>query len=247
MGYMLETRGLTKRFGRGDQAQDAVADVSLHIREGEVYGLLGPNGAGKSTTLKMICGMLRPTTGEILFAGHAWRREDLYAIGSLIEEAPLYPNLTARENLRVRTTLLGLPESRIDEVLAAVDLADTGKKRAGRFSMGMRQRLGLALALIARPRLLVLDEPTNDLDVETLESLENALLEFPGCAVVISHDRWFLDRVATHILAWEGDDDNPAKWYWFEGNFQAYQENKVTRLGEDAARPHRLHKKLVRG
>lgn len=153
MGYMLETRGLTKRFGRGDQAQDAVADVSLHIREGEVYGLLGPNGAGKSTTLKMICGMLRPTAGEILFAGHAWRRENLYAIGSLIEEAPLYPNLTARENLRVRTTLLGLPESRIDEVLAAVDLADTGKKRAGRFSMGMRQRLGLALALIARPRL----------------------------------------------------------------------------------------------
>ena len=118
MDYMLETRGLTKRFGRGDQAQDAVADVSLHIREGEVYGLLGPNGAGKSTTLKMICGMLRPTAGEILFAGHAWRREDLYAIGSLIEEAPLYPNLTARENLRVRTTLLGLPESRIDEVLA---------------------------------------------------------------------------------------------------------------------------------
>ena len=164
MGYMLETRGLTKRFGRGDQAQDAVADVSLHIREGEVYGLLGPNGAGKSTTLKMICGMLRPTAGEILFAGHAWRREDLYAIGSLIEEAPLYPNLTARENLRVRTTLLGLPESRIDEVLAAVELADTGKKRAGRFSMGMRQRLGLALALIARPRLLVLDEPTNGLD-----------------------------------------------------------------------------------
>ena len=102
MDYMLETRGLTKRFGRGDQAQDAVADVSLHIREGEVYGLLGPNGAGKSTTLKMVCGMLRPTAGEILFAGHAWRREDLYAIGSLIEEAPLYPNLTARENLRAR-------------------------------------------------------------------------------------------------------------------------------------------------
>lgn len=103
MGYMLETRGLTKRFGRGDQAQDAVADVSLHIREGEVYGLLGPNGAGKSTTLKMICGMLRPTAGEILFAGHAWRREDLYAIGSLIEEAPLYPNLTARENQHARS------------------------------------------------------------------------------------------------------------------------------------------------
>ena len=246
MGYMLETRGLTKRFGRGDQAQDAVADVSLHIREGEVYGLLGPNGAGKSTTLKMICGMLRPTAGEILFAGHAWRREDLYAIGSLIEEAPLYPNLTARENLRVRTTLLGLPESRIDEVLAAVDLADTGKKRAGRFSMGMRQRLGLALALIARPRLLVLDEPTNDLDVETLSALESALLEFPGCSVVISHDRMFLDRVATHILAWEGTDENPGNWYWFEGNFEAYQANRIERLGEDAAQPHRIHRKLTR-
>ena len=189
MGYMLETRGLTKRFGRGDQAQDAVADVSLHIREGEVYGLLGPNGAGKSTTLKMICGMLRPTAGEILFAGHAWRREDLYAIGSLIEEAPLYPNLTARENLRVRTTLLGLPESRVDEVLAAVDLADTGKKRAGRFSMGMRQRLGLALALIARPRLLVLDEPTNGLDPAGMRELRDTLkylAENEGIAVFVS-------------------------------------------------------------
>ena len=189
MGYMLETRGLTKRFGRGDQAQDAVADVSLHIREGEVYGLLGPNGAGKSTTLKMICGMLRPTAGEILFAGHAWRREDLYAIGSLIEEAPLYPNLTARENLRVRTTLLGLPESRVDEVLAAVDLADTGKKRAGRFSMGMRQRLGLALALIARPRLLVLDEPTNGLDpigIAEVRDFIRELCDTSGKTILIS-------------------------------------------------------------
>jgi gallidermin-class lantibiotic protection ABC transporter ATP-binding subunit len=193
MGYMLETRGLTKRFGRGDQAQDAVADMSLHIREGEVYGLLGPNGAGKSTTLKMICGMLRPTAGEILFAGHAWRREDLYAIGSLIEEAPLYPNLTARENLRVRTTLLGLPESRVDEVLAAVDLADTGKKRAGRFSMGMRQRLGLALALIARPRLLVLDEPTNGLDPIGIEELRDQIRGFAAAGTTVI--------VSSHILS----------------------------------------------
>ncbi len=193
MGYMLETRGLTKRFGRGDQAQDAVADVSLHIREGEVYGLLGPNGAGKSTTLKMICGMLRPTAGEILFAGHAWHREDLYAIGSLIEEAPLYPNLTARENLRVRTTLLGLPESRVDEVLAAVDLADTGKKRAGRFSMGMRQRLGLALALIARPRLLVLDEPTNGLDPIGIEELRDQIRGFAAAGTTVI--------VSSHILS----------------------------------------------
>ena len=192
MGYMLETRGLTKRFGHGDQAQDAVANVSLHIRKGEVYGLLGPNGAGKSTTLKMICGMLRPTAGEILFAGHAWRREDLYAIGSLIEEAPLYPNLTARENLRVRTTLLGLPESRVDEVLAAVGLADTGKKRAGRFSMGMRQRLGLALALITRPRLLVLDEPTNGLDPIGIEELRDQIRGFAAAGTTV--------LVSSHIL-----------------------------------------------
>ncbi|WP_419052571.1 ATP-binding cassette domain-containing protein, partial [Collinsella stercoris] len=129
-----------------------------------------------------------PTAGEILFAGHAWRREDLYAIGSLIEEAPLYPNLTARENLRVRTTLLGLPESRIDEVLEAVDLADTGRKRAGRFSMGMRQRLGLALALLARPRLLVLDEPTNGLDPIGIEELRDQIRGFAaaGTAVLVS-------------------------------------------------------------
>ena len=173
--------------------KDAVADVSLHIREGEVYGLLGPNGAGKSTTLKMICGMLRPTAGEILFAGHAWRREDLYAIGSLIGGGAALPNLTARENLRVRTTLLGLPESRVDEVLAAVDLADTGKKRAGRFSMGMRQRLELALALIARPRLLVLDEPTNGLDPIGIEELRDQIRGFAAAGTTVI--------VSSHILS----------------------------------------------
>ena len=151
MDCMLETHGLTKRFGRGESAQTAVADVNLHVERGRVYGLLGPNGAGKSTTLKMIYGMLRPSAGEIRFDEHPWERRDLYTIGSLIEEAPLYPNLTARENLRVRTTMLGLPERRIDEVLETVGLADTGRKRAGRFSMGMKQRLGLALALVAEP------------------------------------------------------------------------------------------------
>ena len=120
------------------------------------------------------------------------------------------------------------------------------QKLVGVLSGGERNRLNLALTLKQGGNLLLLDEPTNDLDVETLESLENALLAFPGCAVVISHDRWFLDRVATHILAWEGTDENPANWYWFEGNFQAYQENRIARLGEDAARPHRLHRKLTR-
>ena len=120
------------------------------------------------------------------------------------------------------------------------------QKLTGVLSGGERNRLNLALTLKQGGNLLLLDEPTNDLDVETLESLENALIEFPGCAVVISHDRWFLDRIATHILAWEGDDEHPANWYWFEGNFQAYQENKIARLGEEAARPHRLHRKLTR-
>lgn len=185
----LYTKDLVKKY----KTRTVVDHVSIEVNQGEIVGLLGPNGAGKSTTLKMICGMLRPTAGEILFAGHAWRREDLYAIGSLIEEAPLYPNLTARENLRVRTTLLGLPESRVDEVLAAVGLADTGKKRAGRFSMGMRQRLGLALALIARPRLLVLDEPTNGLDPIGIEELRDQIRGFAAAGTTVI--------VSSHILS----------------------------------------------
>ncbi len=188
MSNLLETRDLTRRFGRGAQAQDAVRDVSVHLRRGAVYGLLGPNGAGKSTLLKMVCGMLRPTSGQILFDGMPWRREDLYRIGSLIEEAPLYPNLTARENLRVRTTLLGLPERRVDEALEVVGLTDTGSKRAGRFSMGMKQRLGIACALLARPELLVLDEPTNGLDPLGIEELRGLVrgLAVRGVTVLVS-------------------------------------------------------------
>jgi ATPase subunit of ABC transporter with duplicated ATPase domains len=121
------------------------------------------------------------------------------------------------------------------------------QKPAGVLSGGERNRLNLALTLKLGGNLLLLDEPTNDLDVETLSSLENALEQFPGCAVVISHDRWFLDRVVTHILAWEGTDENPASWFWFEGNFEAYEKNKIERLGADAARPHRVtHRKLTR-
>ena len=211
---LLETRDLTKRFGRGAAAQTVVDRVCLHVGEGQVYGLLGPNGAGKSTTLKMITGMLRPTDGEILFAGHPWRRDDLYQIGSLIENPPIYPNLTARENLRARTTLLGLPESRIDEVLEQVDLTDTGRKRAGRFSMGMKQRLGIALALLATPRLLILDEPTNGLDPIGIEELRGLIRSFParGITVIVSsHILTEVAHVADHVgiitqgrLAYEG-------------------------------------------
>ena len=190
--YILETRGLVKRFGRGERAQTAVDGVSLHVEEGRVYGLLGPNGAGKSTTLKMVTGMLRPTEGQMLFGGRPWERDDLYRIGSLVEHPPLYPNLTARENLRVRTTLLGLPEARIDEALETVGLADTGSKRAGRFSMGMKQRLGIALALLAYPSLLVLDEPTNGLDPIGIEELRELVRGFPGRGITV--------LLSSHIL-----------------------------------------------
>lgn len=190
---VLETRGLVKRFGRGGGAQTAVDHVSLHVEEGKVYGLLGPNGAGKSTTLKMVTGMLRPTEGQMLFEGRPWERDDLYRIGSLIEQAPLYPNLSARENLRVRTTLLGLPEQRIDEVLETVGLSDTGPKLAGRFSMGMKQRLGIALALLASPRLLILDEPTNGLDPIGIEELRGLIRSFPGRGITV--------LLSSHILS----------------------------------------------
>ena len=213
-GNLLETRDLTKRFGRGANAQTAVDRVNLHVGEGQVYGLLGPNGAGKSTALKMITGMLHPTDGEILFDGHLWTRDDLYRIGSLIENPPIYPNLTARENLRVRTTLLGLPETRIDEVLEQVDLTDTGRKRAGRFSMGMKQRLGIALALLAAPRLLILDEPTNGLDPIGIEELRGLIRILParGITVIVSsHILNEVAHVADHVgiitqgrLAYEG-------------------------------------------
>lgn len=202
MSYLLETKNLTKRFGRGSGAQTAVDHVSLHVPEGAVYGLLGPNGAGKSTTLKMVAGMLRPTEGDILFAGQPWCRSDLCRIGSLIENPPVYANLTACENLRVRTTLLGIPEARIDEVLQTVDLAATGKKRAGQFSMGMKQRLGIALALLDRPRLLILDEPTNGLDPIGIEELRGLIRSLPaqGVTVVVSsHILTEVSHTADHV------------------------------------------------
>lgn len=196
MDCLLETHALTKTFGRGARAQEAVAAVDMHVQTGHVYGLLGPNGAGKSTLLKMVTGMLHPTSGDILFDGHPWCRDDLYDIGSLIETPPLYPNLTARENLRVRATMLGVGDARIDEVLETVSLADTGSKRAGSFSLGMKQRLGIALALVARPKLLVLDEPANGLDPIGIEELRAQIRSFAEAGITVVVSSHILTEVA---------------------------------------------------
>ena len=198
MDIILETIGLSKKFKK----QTAVDDLSLRIERNTVYGLLGPNGAGKSTTLKMITGMLCPTFGSIRFDGHEWSRQDLSRIGALIETPPLYDNLTAVENLKVRTTILGLPESHIEEVLRTVDLTDTGRKRAGQFSMGMKQRLGIALALLNDPKLLILDEPTNGLDPLGIQELRELIKSFPkkGITVILSsHILSEVEMIADHI------------------------------------------------
>ena len=187
--YILETKNLTKIFGK----QKVVDNISLKVKKNSVYGLLGPNGAGKSTTLKIITGMIHKTSGEITFEEHQWTRDDLSDIGGLIEVPALYENLSARENLKVRTLLLGLPDSRIDEVLEIVDLKDTGKKKSGQFSLGMKQRLGIAIALVNNPKLLILDEPTNGLDPLGIQELRDLIRSFPekGITVILS----------SHILA----------------------------------------------
>lgn len=181
---ILETRELTKVY----REQKAVSAVSIQVRENTVYGLLGANGAGKSTLLKMIAGIIRPTSGSILVDGEAWNRKALNKIGSLIEAPAIYGNLSARENLKVRTWMLGLSEERIDEVLEMAGLTQTGKKRAGKFSMGMKQRLGLAIALLNNPKLLILDEPTNGLDPIGIQDLRRMIQEFPkkGITVIVS-------------------------------------------------------------
>lgn len=198
MDTILKTTGLCKNF----KGQTAVNNVALNIQRNSVYGLLGPNGAGKSTTLKMITGILKPTSGSIEFDGHPWQRSDLEQIGALIETPPLYGNLTAYENLKVRTTMLGLPDKRIDEVLHIVRMTDTGKKRAGQFSLGMKQRLGIAIALLNSPRLLILDEPTNGLDPVGIEELRELIRSFPakGITVILSsHILSEVQQIADHV------------------------------------------------
>ena len=196
--FILETRGVCKSF----HGQMVLDHISLMIPQGCVYGLLGPNGAGKSTLLKMFSGMLRPDEGEILFEGEQWSRQCLVKTGVLIEQPSLYENLTARENLEVRRLLLGEPRGRIDEVLDIVDLKDTKKKRAGQFSMGMKQRLGIAAALLNHPRLLILDEPANGLDPFGIQELRELIRGFAaqGITVIVSsHILSEVEQIANYI------------------------------------------------
>ena len=220
-----------------------IDDLSFSLPRNGIVGVIGPNGVGKSTLFKMIVGKEQPTSGEL-------------KLGETVQISYVDQN---REGIDGNKTLWEVVSDGLDymqvgetEVPSRAYVSAFGfkgsdqQKPAGVLSGGERNRLNLALTLKQGGNLLLLDEPTNDLDVETLSSLEAALLEFPGCSVVISHDRMFLDRVATHILAWEGTDENPGNWYWFEGNFEAYQANRIERLGEDAAQPHRIHRKLTR-
>ncbi len=210
--YILQTKNLCKFY----KNQKAVNNISISVKRNSIYGLLGPNGAGKSTFLKMITGILHPTSGQITFDNHIWSRNDLVNIGALIESPPLYENLTARENLKVRSILLGIPDTRIDEVLKIVDLTNTGgKKKSSQFSMGMKQRLGIAIALLNNPKLLILDEPTNGLDPIGIQELRDLIRTFPsqGITVILSsHILSEVKQIADHIgiinngiLGYEGE------------------------------------------
>lgn len=198
MDMILQTANLCKNFRK----QCAVSNVSLCIEKNTVFGLLGANGAGKSTVLKMIAGILKPSSGTIAFDGQPWTREVLGDIGAFIETPPVYGNLTAYENLKVKAILLGVKEERIREVLDIVGLADTGKKRAGQFSLGMRQRLGIALALLNEPKLLILDEPANGLDPAGILELRGLLRGFPARGITVllsSHILSEVQQTADHI------------------------------------------------
>ncbi|OEU87345.1 ABC transporter ATP-binding protein [Streptomyces abyssalis] len=234
---VVEVEHLSKGFGE----KLLIDDLSFTLPRNGIVGVIGPNGAGKTTLFKMIQGLEEPDSGVI-------------KVGDSVKISYVDQS---RANIDGKKTLWAVVSDELDYInVGQVEMPSRAyvsafgfkgpdqQKPAGVLSGGERNRLNLALTLKQGGNLLLLDEPTNDLDVETLSSLENALLDFPGCAVVVSHDRWFLDRVATHILAYEGE----SKWFWFEGNFEAYEKNKIERLGPDAARPHRAtYKKLTRG
>ncbi len=237
---VLEAKGLRKQFG--DRVLVEGLDFSLP-RNG-IVGVIGPNGVGKTTLFKTIVGLEKLDGGDL-------------KIGETVKisyvdqsRGGIDPNKTLFEVVSGGLDFMQVGNQEMPSRAYVAAFGFKGpdqQKPAGVLSGGERNRLNLALTLKEGGNLLLLDEPTNDLDVETLSSLENALLEFPGCAVVITHDRWFLDRVATHILAYEGTDDNPSNWYWFEGNFEAYEENKIARLGAEAAKPHRsTYRRLTR-
>ncbi|GAB2686837.1 energy-dependent translational throttle protein EttA [Saccharopolyspora gloriosae] len=238
---VVEVENLKKGFG-----DNLLIDgLSFDLPRNGIVGVIGPNGVGKTTLFKTIVGLEQPDAGTV-------------KVGDTVRLSYVDQN---RSNIDPKKNVWEVVSDGLDYIqVGQVEMPSRAyvsafgfkgpdqQKPAGVLSGGERNRLNLALTLKEGGNLILLDEPTNDLDVETLGSLENALEQFPGCAVVISHDRWFLDRVATHILAWEGDDENPAKWYWFEGNFEGYEKNKIDRLGQEAARPHRVtHRKLTRG
>ncbi|WP_010534124.1 energy-dependent translational throttle protein EttA [Brachybacterium squillarum] len=237
---VINAKDLEKGFGD----RKLIDGLSFSLPPNGIVGVIGPNGVGKTTLFKTIVGLEPLDAGEL-------------KIGETVKISYVDQN---RENIDPNKNLWEVVSDGLDfiqvgkvEIPSRAYVSQFGfkgpdqQKKAGVLSGGERNRLNLALTLKQGGNVLLLDEPTNDLDVQTLGSLENALLEFPGCAVVVSHDRWFLDRVATHILAYEGTPEEPANWYWFEGNFEAYQKNKVERLGEEAARPHRVtYRRLTR-
>ncbi|MDR3918936.1 MAG: energy-dependent translational throttle protein EttA [Collinsella sp.] len=236
---VLEAHHLHKEF----DGRVLIDDLSFTLPRNGIGGVIGPNGVGKTTLFKTIVG-LEPLTSGSLEVGETVKISYVDQNRSGID-----PDKNLWEVVSDGLDHMMVGETEVPSRAYVASFGFKGQdqqKRAGVLSGGERNRLNLALTLKQGGNLLLLDEPTNDLDVETLSSLEAALLEFPGCSVVISHDRMFLDRVATHILAWEGIDENPGNWYWFEGNFEAYQANRIERLGEDAAQPHRIHRKLTR-
>jgi len=233
-----------EHLDKGYDGRTLIKDLSFTLPRNGIVGVIGPNGVGKTTLFKTIVGLEQPDSGTV-------------KVGETVKlsyvdqaRAGIDPKKTVWEVVSDGLDYIEVGRTEVPSRAYVSAFGFKGpdqQKPAGVLSGGERNRLNLALTLKQGGNLILLDEPTNDLDIETLSSLENALVNFPGCAVVISHDRWFLDRTCTHILAWEGDEDNEAKWFWFEGNFAAYEENKVERLGVEAARPHRVtHRKLRR-
>jgi ATP-binding cassette ChvD family protein len=233
-----------EHLDKGFDGRALIKDLSFTLPRNGIVGVIGPNGVGKTTLFKTIVGLEEPDSG-VVKVGETVKL-------SYVDQARagIDPKKNVWEVVSDGLDYIQVGQTEVPSRAYVSAFGFKGpdqQKPAGVLSGGERNRLNLALTLKQGGNLILLDEPTNDLDVETLGSLENALEHFPGCAVVISHDRWFLDRTCTHLLAWEGDDDNEAKWFWFEGNFGAYEENKVERLGADAARPHRVtHRKLTR-